>query len=214
MVILPNERVPIARLLKFLELGERLAHDCAGAQSTLAPDQRARRFLLAQARQEAHHALVFQTAVAWLAPRHLGDSPLLPPLQHYRRLVEDALRAGDWHQTLLAEQIILEGLGEALLHRMEEGLQKRQAPFRRLRRILLRQEEAHHGFGRRMLGQAIEDGRTSAEELRARAPVYLSLAGEMVGAVAELFDAIDEDAAVWAADMDKYLPEWLCLEAR
>jgi hypothetical protein len=214
MVVLPNERVPIARLLKFLELGERLAHDCARAQAALAPDGRARRFLLSQSRQEAHHALVFQAAAAWLAPRHLGESPLLPPLQQYRRLVEDTLRAEDWHQTLLAEQIILEGLGEALLHRMEEGLEKRQAPFLRLRRVLLRQEEAHHGFGRRMLGQAIEDGRTSTEELRAKAPAYLSLAGEMVAAVAELLDAIDEDAAAWAADMDKYLPEWLRPEAR
>lgn len=35
---------------------------------------------------------------------------------------------------MLAEQIILEGLGEAILMRIEQGLKRRQAPFGRLRR--------------------------------------------------------------------------------
>lgn len=35
MIVRPDERVPIARLLQFLEHGERLAHDCASAQARL-----------------------------------------------------------------------------------------------------------------------------------------------------------------------------------
>ncbi|WP_447977472.1 hypothetical protein [Candidatus Nitrospira bockiana] len=64
MVIRPDERVPIARLLTFLMQGELLARDCARAQADLAADVRQRRFLLSQARQEAAHALVFHGAIA------------------------------------------------------------------------------------------------------------------------------------------------------
>lgn len=111
MVVLPSERVPIARLLTFLEHGERMAHGCAQRQATLAPDPKARRFLTTQARQEAMHAVVFRGAIAWLAPRHLGDAPFLPALEDYRRLLTEALERGDWLESILAEQVILEGLG-------------------------------------------------------------------------------------------------------
>ena len=76
MLVYPEERVPIARLLTFLEQGERLAHDCARAQAGLARDGKMRRFLLGQARQEAVHAIVFQGAITWLAPRHLAAHQL------------------------------------------------------------------------------------------------------------------------------------------
>lgn len=63
-MVFPEERTPIARLLTFLELGERLAHRCAGRQALLALDSGSRRFLVGQARQEDGHALVFQGAIA------------------------------------------------------------------------------------------------------------------------------------------------------
>ncbi len=84
MLVGPDEKVPIARLLTFLEHGERMAHDCAQAQAVLTPDTQSRRFLVSQARQEAAHAFVFQGAIAWLAPKHLGDAPFLPALEAYR----------------------------------------------------------------------------------------------------------------------------------
>lgn len=208
MLIAPDERVPIARLLIFLDHGERLAHDCAKAQAALAEDSRARRFLLSQARQEAMHALVFQGAVAWLAPKHLGDSPFLPALEEYWVILHDAVNRRDLLETLLAEQVILEGLGEAILTRMEQGLVKRGAPFGRLRRVLLQQEEAHHGFGRRQLERAIERGETDRLSLQQRAQQYLALTDSMFRTLCDLFDSIDEDATVWAKDVRKFLPEW------
>ncbi len=209
MLVRPDERVPIARLLTFLEHGERMAHDCAKAQAALAWDLRSRRFLLSQARQEGGHAMVFRAAVAWLAPAHLGDSPFLPALEEYRRILFAALGRNDLVETFLAEQVILEGLGEAILTRIELGLAKRNAPFGRLRRILLRQEEAHHGFGRRTLERAMAEGRVDAAELRRIARHYLTLTESMLAALAELFDSIDEDPSAWAADVQKFLPDWL-----
>ena len=209
MLVHPHEKIPIARLLTFLEHGEQLANECAKAQAALAPDSGSRRFLLSQARQEATHAVVFQGASAWLAPRHLGDAPFLPALEEYRKLLDDALVRNDLLETFLAEQVILEGLGEAILTRIEEGLAKRAAPFGRLRRLLLQQEEAHHGFGRRMLERAMADGRTDAEALRRRAQDYLALTDQMVLTLSDLFESIAEDPAAWAQDVRKFLPPWL-----
>jgi hypothetical protein len=209
MLVRPDERVPIARLLTFLEYGERLAHDCARAQAVLVPDQNMQRFLMSQARQESAHAWVFQGAIAWLAPRHLCDSPCLPALERYRALLEDALRRGDVAETLMAEQLILEGLGEAILARIEEGLARRNAPFGRLRRILLHQEEAHHDFGRRMLDRAFAAGTASPDRLRVRAQEYLALTDSMVGTLGDLFESIDEDPRLYLERARGYLPAWL-----
>ena len=212
MLVRHDEKVPIARLLTFLEHGERLANECAKAQAGLAPDSASRRFLFSQARQEAAHALVFQGAIAWLAPKHLGDAPFLPALEEYRKILDEALARNDLLETLLAEQVILEGLGEAILTRIEEGLVKRAAPFGRLRRILLQQEEAHHGFGRRMLERAMAEGRIDAETLRRRAQDYLALTDQMVLTLSDLFESIAEDPTAWANDVRKFLPEWLSQE--
>ena len=209
MLVRLDEKVPIARLLTFLEHGERLANECAKAQAVLAPDSGSRRFLLRQARQEAAHAIVFQGAIAWLAPRHLGDAPFLPALEEYRKRLADALARQDVLETFLAEQVILEGLGEAILTRIEEGLVKRAAPFGRLRRIMLKQEEAHHGFGRRMLERAMVEGRIDAETLRRRAQDYLALTDQMVLTLSDLFESIAEDPTAWAQDVQKFLSEWL-----
>jgi hypothetical protein len=209
MLVRHDEKVPIARLLTFLEHGEGLANECAKAQAALAPDFGSRRFLLSQARQEAAHGIVFQGAIVWLAPRHLGDAPFLPALEEYRTILNQALARKDLLETFLAEQVILEGLGEAILTRIEEGLVKRAAPFGWLRRILLRQEEAHHGFGRRMLERAMAEGRIDAETIRRRAQDYLALTDQMVLTLSDLFESIAEDPTAWAQDVRRFLPEWL-----
>lgn len=209
MLVRPDEKVPIARLLTFLEQGERIANECARAQAALAADRGSQRFLLSQSRQEAMHAYVFQGAIVWLAPRHLGDAPFLPALEEYRTILQDALSRQDLLETILAEQVILEGLGEAILTRIEEGLAKRAAPFGRLRRILLLQEEAHHGFGRRILERAMAEGRTDAEMLGRRSQRYLALTDRMVLDLSDLFDSIEEDPAAWAQDVRRFLPHWL-----
>jgi len=99
-------------------------------------------------------------------------------------------------------------MGEAILNRIEAGLVKRGAPFGRLRRILLHQEEAHHGFGRRLLDRARAEGALQSDRLRGRAEEYLGLTQDMVLTLASLFSTIDEDASAWASDVRLYVPEW------
>jgi hypothetical protein len=155
------------------------------------------------------HAVVFQSAIAWLAPKHLSDEPFLPALEEYRTILNEEVAGHNLLETYLAEQVVLEGLGEAVLTRMEQGLAKRAAPFGRLRRILLHQEEAHHGFGRRQLERAIDRGETDRAALQQRAKRYLALTDSMVCTLCDLFDSIDEDAGAWAADVRTFLPQWL-----
>lgn len=209
MLVRPDEKVPIARLLTFLEYGERMAQCCAAKQALITDDPRAARFLSGQARQERMHAYVFRGAIVWLAPRHLGTAPYLQALEEYRRKLDEALTRRDLDETFLAEQIILEGLGEAILHRIEAGLAKREAPWGKLRRILLHQEEAHHAFGERMIVRAFEIGRTDAGELSRKAQEYLALTRKMVLTLVDLFETIDENPMEWASDVHAYLPDWL-----
>ena len=88
MVVLPSERVPIARLLTFLEHGERMAHGCAQRQATLAPDPKARRFLTTQARQEAMHAVVLRGAIGL----HRFISVTRPFCRHSKTIAGFSLR--------------------------------------------------------------------------------------------------------------------------
>lgn len=209
MLIHADERLPVARLLKFLELGERVAQACATSQAALAADPGARRFFRSQARQEGIHAGIFRAASAWLAPRHLGATPFFRPLDRYRRAIEQAVHRGDLAETLVAQQVVMEGLGEVILGRMERGLVKRAARFTRLRRILLQQEAAHHAFGLRAVERVVASGDASAERLKGRGLEYVEMAGALIMTTQELFSEIDEDAAEFADEFRRTLPRWL-----
>jgi hypothetical protein len=212
MIVHPKEREPIAHLLQFLAAGERLTHECAAAQAGLAggraqPDLS--RFLRSQARQELAHMMLFQAVIGWLSPRSWGRGAALVPLDRYRLLLESAIQRHEFLETVLAEQVILEGLGEAILGRIEAGLVKRGAGFGRLRRVLLQQETTHHAFGEQVLARAVAAGETSYDDLRLRAQPYLALVEPMVMPLAHVFDEIGEDPAAYLADARTCLPDWL-----
>ena len=208
MLVHTNERLPLARLLQFLELGEQVAHTCATAQADLAPTRGLQKFLHAQARQEGYHARAFQAAINWLAPKHLGCSPFYQPFVQYQQLIESALGRRDFYETILAEQVILEGLGEVTLKKLERGLLKRQAPFERLRKMFLQQEEAHHGFGVRVLERALFRQDISMSYLRKRAQDYITVAETMITTGQELLLEMTEDPYWYVAEFHKTLPDW------
>ncbi|WP_447968550.1 ferritin-like domain-containing protein [Nitrospira sp. M1] len=209
MLLHTNERLPLARLLQFIELGEHIAHSCAKAQAALAQDPGTTRFLQGQARQELLHARTFHASINWIAPKHLGASPFTKPFAQYQRLIASALDRGDLHETILAEQVILEGLGEVILKKLEMGLLKRQAPFQRLRRIFLQQEEAHHGFGLRLLERTIAQRAISTQSLQSQAQDYIGLAESMVRTGQALLVEINEDPDWYLTEFRKTLPDWI-----
>ena len=209
MLIKPGEHAHLAQLLRFMELGEQLAHHCAQRQCALAPERGMQIFLLGQARQEGYHALAFQGAIRWLAPKFYQSSIISNHMNQYRQLVEAAIVRQDFAETLLAEQIILEGLGEAILKKIEVGLVKRGAPFQRLRRMLIHQEEAHHQFGLRVLSKMIEREEESYDTLCQRTKMYLPLAKTMLFSAQDAFFSIDEDPQEYWDEFHRNLPAWL-----
>ncbi len=209
MLVQPEERQPMAELLYFLEHGEKLAHQCAAMQARIAPTTPMSQFLEGQAKQEASHAIVFRTFRLWIAPRHRRTFHQNEPFEEYTALLMAALDRKDFFESILAEQIILESLGEAILQKMEAGLMKRRAPFQRLRRIFLLQEAAHHGFGERVLEQAMSNEMITQQELQEKALPYLALSAAMIMNLDSRFQEIDEHPGEYLAIHHEFIPEWL-----
>jgi len=209
MLIKAGEHGHLAQLLTFMVLGEQLAHDCAQAQISLTSEPGQQTFLAGQARQEGYHAMVFQGAIRWLTPRVQHPSLISQHMNNYRGRLESAIARQDFTETLVAEQIILEGLGEAILKKIETGLVKRGAPFQRLRRILIHQEEAHHQFGLRILTKMLERDEVSHDTLRDRTQEYLPLAKTLLFSTQDAFYAIDENPQEYWDAFYQHLPPWL-----
>ncbi len=209
MLVKPEKRQPMAELLYTLELGEKLAHQCAVAQAMIAPTEKTRQFLEGQAKQESYHAIVFRTFRLWIAPGHGHSHRPNEPLEEYTSLLMNALHRKDFFESILAEQVILESLGEAVLQKLEAGLQRRNAPFQRLRNILLHQEAAHHGFGERVLEQAMTNEILTKQELQEKASPYLVLSSAMIMSLETQFREIDEDPGACLTSHNEFLPEWL-----
>lgn len=207
MPLRPGESRQVARLFGFLQLGEWLAHDVAVRQSRLATEPAARRFLAAQARQEAFHANVFQGANHWLGARGTTDAPGLAGLARYRARAMAALDRGDLAESVLAVQVLFEALGDVALEAIDAGIARRGGGFERLRRALRAQEQTHHAFGVRLLN---EQATTAARQrLQQQAQNYLELIHGLFTELDDLFGAFGEDPAEYLAGFRRRLPAWL-----
>jgi hypothetical protein len=192
----PALRDQTARLFAVLARGEAIAHDCARRQAELVDDSRSRRFLLVQALQERTHIMLFDSAAGWLAPQQKRVLP--PAMIEFEQLLQQALARGDLTESLIASQVVLEGLGEQILIRLNRGLDNQGIGFARQRCVLLHQEQGHFAFGQARSGQV--------QEL---AGSYLLLVKDIVAEMAEVFDVLDEDAGEYTEGLVAALPSWL-----
>jgi hypothetical protein len=145
-------RGALGTFLRLLARGERVAQRMATRQAKIATEPRMVRFLRSQARQEHMHALIFDgfaRALGAPSPR-LDDDPY----RIYALQLQDAADRGDFHETVLGTQVVLEALGEVLLERLDRGIARRGDFLLRLRRRILAQEAAHHAFGEAILAAA------------------------------------------------------------
>lgn len=204
MFIAMDQRAQIARLFRFLILGERLAQDCATNQAWLAPTTASKRFFRAQSNQEAFHVKVLEKAVRWLSPRGEHVSVALKPMEDYRRLIDEALRRQRLAETVLAQQVILEGLGEFVFERISEGISERGLGFKRIRQLLLRQELAHHRFGMRYMERLSDPDSI----LKDRAQDYLGLGLTMLDELHDLLEYFDEDPELYVTGLYRNMPGW------
>lgn len=203
----PEQRTQTARLFAVLEYGERLAHECARRQAGLIDDKRAQRFLLAQARQENTHALLFRKAADWLAPKQAFSPP--PALLDFGGRLQHALSRDDLTESLVASQIVLEGLGEQILARLNQSMDHYGIGFSRQRHLLLRQEQGHYAFGVRTLEQRLRLGHARIEHVHELADDYLRRIHGITAEMADVFAALDADAGDYNRGLLAALPAWL-----
>ncbi|MEO5764019.1 MAG: hypothetical protein ABIR52_01815 [Casimicrobiaceae bacterium] len=201
----PRRRA-LGLFLRHLACGERVAQRATALQAALAPDAHALRFHRTQARHEALHARVFDVFA-----RSLGVPPLAfpdDPYARYLRHVAEACGRGDYPETLIGTQVVLEALGDALLERLDAGLTRRGAGFGRLRRVIRAQETAHHAYGRARIARYAAQ-RELQPALREATRTYLALGDALIAAGASALEHFAVAPTVIAADVRARIPAWL-----
>ena len=200
----------IARLFNVLWHGERMACAIAMRQARVCREPKARRFFALQATQEALHATVFHAAATLLAPRgRLLRTPAIAALDDYRRRLDDDLAAGDLTGSVVGLQVVLEGLGDVVLKRLNPELNRHGARFAPWQKLLLAQEDIHHAFGCRWVSRSCG---AALPALAASARDYLSLGTRLLAASEELFGYGLSTAASYDAQLRATLPEALLAE--
>jgi len=203
----PETRRQTTRLFVALEYGEQLAHQCALQQMHWINDRRAGRFLKAQAAQEATHAGFYRRAAEWLSPGHRESVPAT--LRSYGARLQRALQHNDLSDSLTGSQIVLEGFGEQIISRLNHGMDNHGVGFKRLRRILLHQEQSHYAFGLRTLQQQAEHSPALGKRLPELASGYLLQVNKIINEMSDVFVSLDEDPAEYCSDLRRSLPPWL-----
>ena len=185
IVIGADKATRIARLFHLLWQGECIARDAAGVQARICRDPKVRRFFALQAGQEALHATVFHGAATLLARRGCSlRTPAIAVLDDYRRRLDDDLAAGDLAGSVVGLQVVLEGLGDVVLKRLNPELNGHGARFAPWQKMLLAQEDTHHAFGCRWVEHSPSD---ELPGLAATACGYRDLATRVLNASEELF---------------------------
>lgn len=207
--ISPEPARQLARLLHILVRGEKIANGCAHWQAATTTDARARRFFRSQARQEHFHAQLFKGAALWLAPKVSPDECRSAALDSYQNRLGAAMSEHRWTEVLIGQQIVLENLGEFVLTRLDAEIGRRGLGFERLRRTVLRQEQAHHAFGLRLIRAELKGQRSNSAGLDILAGGYAELADDVLVEVSPLLEDLDEDADIYRREVREGLPHWI-----
>ena len=201
-----NTRAEIGRLFSCLEFGEQLAHDCAVRQSRLTTDGKLQHFLRRQALQEAQHARVFGRVISCVTPYR--RKPVPHALLEFRSRLERCLHRNDLVESLVGQQVVLEGFGELILHRMNRKFDQYALGFKRLRRMILHQERGHQAFGERFVYGLIVAGAVSEERVGDIMDEYLDLANDVLTDLQSVFDVVGADADLYKNELRLKLPQW------
>ena len=152
-------------------------------------------------------AVFYRRAAEWLMPRHHYQAP--KTLQRYGRCLQHALDNNDLCDSLTGSQIVLEGFGEQIISRLNRGMDNHGIGFRRLRRILLRQERSHYAFGLRMLRQQTVSETANSVRIQVLAADYLQQVHSIIDEMSDVFVSLDEDPGEYSTDLLDNLPDWI-----
>lgn len=184
---------------------------CATAQVNIAEDKNMRRFFIAQARQERHHALVFSTATRWFQPKRFQHLPH-PGLSLFEDKLNHATQNNKLAESVVAQQLLFEGLGEITLEKVSQGIEDRGFGFQRLRKTILKQEKAHHQFGIRHYQKILNDPELDMKNLASQCKEYLEILQHVLENMQNVLQFYHQDAADFYTQLVYELPETLRIE--
>ena len=121
--------------------------------------------------------------------------------------IQTAVRHSKLPESLLVQQVFLEGLGHIVLEQIDKELSGRTNRLTRLRGLILRQEQQHHEFGLQLLRQELN----LDSSVRARLePVGASLfqnAAQLLGDLSPAFAVLDADDFDYLTALRACLPD-------
>jgi len=194
------------RLFIALEYGEQLAKDCALRQVSMFEDSRAKRFLKMQAKQESFHANFFSKAADFLSEKHHYKAPV--SLLKFRAKLDSALTRGDLIESLIGQQIVLEGFGEQILMRLNKSMDMHGVGFNRMRELLLKQEQSHQSFGDKTLLKLVSTDYTSRLRVQVLVDEYMHIIESIVYEMSDVFVSLDADADNYINGVKNSIPDW------
>ena len=165
-----------------------------------------RQFFLRQSHQERHHASVFHRVVLCTTPRGAGTVPA--GLRNYRARLEQASRRNDIVETLVGQQMVLEGFGEVILNRMDKKFDQRRIGFKKIRKTLLAQEQGHQAFGHRMLRHLVESGEVELKKVHELISEYLVFIDHLLVELEPVFNTVGADPACYRRTLQQRLCNW------
>ena len=177
----------------------------------MAVDKTAALFLSRQADQETHHAKVFNRVVSCITPRRTPKVPVA--LRQLGLQLERAASLNNLVETLVGQQIVLEGFGELILLRLNKKFDQRRIGFKRLRHTISQQEQGHQVFGERMLHTLVHRGNESCDGVRDLAQEYLFLVDRILGELQPMFDVVGANADQYKVELRTQIPQWTLVGA-
>ncbi|MGS2722388.1 hypothetical protein ACVBEJ_01495 [Porticoccus sp. GXU_MW_L64] len=211
MFFSPDESTQIARMLQVLKRGEEVARDCARMQANLQAETnpKAAKFLRSQSRQEHFHAQVIQGGILWVAPKQFRSRVHCPAMETIYQRCCKAIENGRYAESVLAIQIVLEGMGETVLRAIDSQMEQRRLGLKKLRHTIVHQEVAHHTFGLRELRRAMEMEELVPQDMTETAQEYLQLSAEVFAELDSVFEYFDSCQQRFQHSVQSALPNWL-----
>jgi len=153
---------------------ELVAMRCTTHQASLASNKVMNKFFSVQARQEAHHALIFEKAFSWMRPKHFQRLQY-SSLNYFENKLQKSLSENNLGESIIAQQLLFEGLGEITLEKLSMAADVRGLGFQRIRNTILKQERAHHAYGEKYIDDVLNVQDSNIGTILVQCREYLEL---------------------------------------
>jgi hypothetical protein len=130
-------------------------------------------------------------------------------LSDWRAQIVNALQRDRLAESLLVQQVFLEGLGHIVLRQLDARLLGSDDRLSRLGRMIQRQEEQHHQFGLNQLECELRRDPSSRSRLEKIGRSLSQQAEDLLAGLSDAFDVLDPGHGDYVAELLAELPAHL-----